>query len=226
MTYGEGCFLDKLLTGVALSSLSLVLISSSAYSMCSLPQGGEGTENNRCHCQFPVFDGKELKCGEDYCKAIGKVCMDDGSCLACPEGSSLTGTGAQTDIGSCKCNDTSHTWNGTACVAAVSCPAGSSLSGSGGETNVDGCRCNDSSAIWDGSSACITCQYDDIYPCCANALKGCNQDYGRENCKVFCDPEFCINNEVPSGDMMPCIVYTFSEDWGWYHHSDCMGSCP
>ena len=47
---------------------------STAYSMCvpsNLP---------RCKCQFPVFDGKELKCGEDYCEKVGKICMDDGSC--------------------------------------------------------------------------------------------------------------------------------------------------
>ena len=47
---------------------------STAYSMCvpsNLP---------RCNCAFPKFENGTLSCGEDYCKKVGKTCMDDGSC--------------------------------------------------------------------------------------------------------------------------------------------------
>ena len=114
--WGGGQFLGKLLSGVALSSLSLVLISSSAHSMCSLPQGGEGTKENPCHCQFPVFDGKELKCGEDYCEKVGKTCMSDGSCCKTLD-----------DEGSNCCDEAGkHKETGSCCevLTQANCPTG------------------------------------------------------------------------------------------------------
>ena len=38
----------------------------------------------KCKCQFPVYDGKELKCGDDYCAKKGKTCMNNGSCCTTP----------------------------------------------------------------------------------------------------------------------------------------------
>ena len=36
-----------------------MLSATTAYSMC-YPEIKKGTKENPCHCQFPVFDGKEL----------------------------------------------------------------------------------------------------------------------------------------------------------------------
>ena len=58
---------------ISVSVLGLFL-SSEAYCTCkplSVPT---------CKCQFPVYDGKNLTCGDDYCAKNGKTCMPDGSC--------------------------------------------------------------------------------------------------------------------------------------------------
>lgn len=74
------------------------------------------------------------------------------ACPPCPSGASYSGTGATTSTAGCRCSNTSHTWNGSSCVAPVTCPSGSSTSGTGATTSVAGCRCTNTSHVWNGTS--------------------------------------------------------------------------
>lgn len=79
------------------------------------------------------------------------------ACPACPSGSSLSGTGAGTNLPGCKCTNGAATWNGSACVTGATCPGGASTSGTGDTTNVAGCRCDNLATNWDGFSCVQTC---------------------------------------------------------------------
>lgn len=78
------------------------------------------------------------------------------ACPPCPSGASYSGTGATTSTAGCRCSNTSHTWNGSSCVAPTTCPSGSSTSGTGDTTNVSGCRCTNTAHVFNGTS-CVAC---------------------------------------------------------------------
>ena len=124
-----------------------MLSATTAYSMCVPPN------LPKCKCQFPVFDGKELKCGEDYCEKVGKTCMDDGSCCQNDKvcGDELLAT--------C-CTDTQVCVNKTTCCPKAKAHLdenGSCVECTGNEHCGDNKTCSNNSCVEDvTNSDCIS----------------------------------------------------------------------
>ena len=129
----------------------------------------------KCKCQFPVYDGKELKCGDDYCAKNGKICMNNGSCCTTPNQAKT------------QCCDTNG--NGVA-NDDTCCPA---LETEGCETEVD---------TTTGCNVCKKevndCEGKSDYTSCKNGNGYCYQEYclTRGSLNYQCTQWIAIMNTV------------------------------
>jgi hypothetical protein len=90
------------------------------------------------------------------CKCPAGMEWNGTSCVGCPDGSTVIGSGQDTNVSGCKCHSVHWAWNPTTNVCDQ-CPGGSTVVGTDLATPSNpNCKCNDYHWAWNGAE-CAQC---------------------------------------------------------------------